>query len=94
MTGMSTTVGNEELFITRIFDAPGELLWKAWTEPESVKRWWGPKNFTSPFAKIDLRVGGTYLYCMRSPEGQDFWSTGVYREIIRISGAQASIVKL
>jgi uncharacterized protein YndB with AHSA1/START domain len=82
MTGMSTTVGNEELFITRIFDAPGELLWKAWTEPESVKRWWGPKNFTSPFAKIDLRVGGTYLYCMRSPEGQDFWSTGVYREII------------
>ncbi len=48
MTEMSTTVGNEELFITRIFDASRELVWKAWTEPERVKCWWGPKNFTSP----------------------------------------------
>jgi uncharacterized protein YndB with AHSA1/START domain len=45
-------------------------------------RWWGPKGFTSPVSKIDLRVGGAYLSCMRSPEGQDFWSTGVYREIV------------
>ena len=71
-----------ELFITRIFDAPRELVWKAWTDPERMKRWWGPKNFTSPFCKIDFRVGGKYLYCMRSPEGQDFWSTGVYRKIV------------
>ncbi len=70
------------LVITRIFDAPRELVWKAWTEPERMKRWWGPKNFTSPFCKIDFRVGGKYLFCMRSPEGQDFWSTGVYREIV------------
>jgi uncharacterized protein YndB with AHSA1/START domain len=71
-----------ELVITRIFDAPRELVWKAWTEPERSMRWWGPKNFTSPVSKIDLRVGGTYLNCMRSPEGQDYWSTGVYREIV------------
>lgn len=71
-----------EIVITRIFDAPREHVWKAWTEPDCVKRWWGPKNFTSPFCKIDFRVGGKYLYCMRSPEGQDFWSTGVYREIV------------
>jgi uncharacterized protein YndB with AHSA1/START domain len=71
-----------ELVITRIFDAPHELVWKAWTEPERSMRWWGPKNFTSPVSKIDLRVGGTYLNCMRSPEGQDYWSTGVYREIV------------
>ncbi len=45
-------------------------------------RWWGPKNFTSPVCKIDFRVGGVYLACMRSPEGQDFWSTGIYREIV------------
>jgi uncharacterized protein YndB with AHSA1/START domain len=45
-------------------------------------RWWGPTGFTSPVCRIDLRVGGTYLFCMRSPEGQDFWSTGVYREIV------------
>jgi uncharacterized protein YndB with AHSA1/START domain len=70
-----------ELVITRVFEAPRELVWKAWTEPERCMRWWGPRYFTTPFCTIDLRVGGRYLNCMRSPEGQDFWSTGVYREI-------------
>ena len=74
----------KELVITRIFDAPREFVWKAWTEPERMKRWWGPKNFTAPVIKIDFRAGGKYLYCMRSPEGQDFWSTGVYREIVEL----------
>lgn len=71
-----------ELVITRIFDAPRELVWKAWTEPEHLKRWWGPKNYTSPASKIDLHIGGRYLNCMRSPEGKEFWSTGVFREIV------------
>ena len=44
--------------------------------------WWGPKGFTTPFCKIDLRVGGVYHDCMRSPEGKDYRSTGVYREIL------------
>jgi uncharacterized protein YndB with AHSA1/START domain len=70
-----------ELVITRVFEAPRELVWKAWTEPERCKRWWGPKGFTAPVCRIDLRVGGAYLNCMRSPEGQDYWSTGVYLEI-------------
>jgi uncharacterized protein YndB with AHSA1/START domain len=78
----ATNTATHELVITRIFDAPRELVWKAWTEPEHLMRWWGPKNFTSPTCKIDLRVGGKYLYCMRSPEGQEFWSTGIYREIV------------
>jgi uncharacterized protein YndB with AHSA1/START domain len=73
--------GND-ILITRIFDAPRELVWKAWTDPEHVKRWWGPKNFTAPFVQIDFRVGGKYLSCMRSAEGKEYWSTGVYREII------------
>lgn len=72
----------KELVITRMFDAPRELVWKAWTDPNHVMRWWGPKNFTSPFCTIDLRVGGKYLFCMRSPEGQEFWSAGVYKEIV------------
>ncbi len=72
----------KELIITRIFDAPRELVWKAWTEPERFMRWWGPKNFTAPFCTIDLRVGGVYLNCMRWPDGKDYWSTGVYREIV------------
>ncbi|HKQ78770.1 MAG TPA: SRPBCC domain-containing protein [Blastocatellia bacterium] len=79
---LSAGSSGRELVITRIFDAPRELVWKAWTEPERMMRWWGPKDFTSPACKIDLRVGGKYLFCMRSPEGQEFWSTGIYREIV------------
>ncbi len=45
-------------------------------------QWWGPKDFTAPVIKMDFRVGGKYLWCMRSPEGEDYWSTGVYREIV------------
>lgn len=71
-----------ELLITRIFDAPRELVWKAWTDPEHFKLWWGPKDFTCPFCEMDLRVGGKYLNCMRSPEGRDYWTTGVYKEIV------------
>lgn len=74
---------SQEFVITRVFDAPRELVWKAWTNCEHLQRWWGPKDFSAPVCKIDLRVGGKYLFCMRSPEGQDFWSTGVYREILK-----------
>jgi len=83
MIESSPTAGatTREITITRVFDAPRELVWKAWTEPEHFMRWWGPKNFTAPFCTIDLRVGGAYLNCMRSPEGQDYWSTGIFREI-------------
>ena len=80
---MATTIKNKkELTITRIFDAPRELAWKAWVEPERIKKWWGPQYFTAPVIKNDLRVGGAYLYCMRGPDGKDYWSTGVYREIV------------
>jgi uncharacterized protein YndB with AHSA1/START domain len=64
----------------RIINAPRELVFKAWTDPEQVKHWWGPKDHTAPVAKADLRVGGKYHYAMRSPDGQDFWTTGVYKE--------------
>ncbi len=73
-----------ELVIERVFDAPRERVWKAWTEPEQAKRWWGPKGFTAPVWRTDFRVGGKYLYCMRSPDGKDYWGTGVYREIVRL----------
>src|SRR5882724_4648464 len=77
-----TAYEGNELVITQIFDAPRSLVWRAWTEPEHLMRWWGPQDYTAPAARIDLRVGGKYVYCMRSPEGQDYWSTGVYKEII------------
>jgi uncharacterized protein YndB with AHSA1/START domain len=72
----------EDLVITRVFDAPREAVWKAWTDPRHFMRWWGPKEYTAPACKIDLHVGGKYLFCMRSPEGQDYWSTGVYCDIV------------
>jgi uncharacterized protein YndB with AHSA1/START domain len=67
--------------ITRTFNAPRALVWRAWTDPDVVKRWWGPKDFTAPVSKVDLRVGGGFLNCMRSPEGKDYWSTGRFLEL-------------
>jgi uncharacterized protein YndB with AHSA1/START domain len=83
----SPVTSDRELVITRIFDAPRELIWKAWSQPEQVKRWHGPRIFTCPTAKIDFRVGGKYLFCMRSDSGPEIWqnglwSTGVYKEIV------------
>lgn len=76
-------VVDQVLMITRVFDAPRELVFKTWTEPERLKRWWSPKGFTCTVSKIDLRPGGGYLNCMRSPDGKDYWSCGVYREIVK-----------
>ena len=76
----------DTLVITRTFDAPRELVWRAWSEPEMAKRWWGPQEFTCPAAQMDFRAGGKYMLCMRGaiPGGEvrDFWSTGVYKEIV------------
>jgi uncharacterized protein YndB with AHSA1/START domain len=74
--------GRQSVRIVRIFDAPRELVWKAWTDPEHFKRWWGPRDYTCPYCEMDFRVGGRYLNCMRSPEGKDYWGTGVFREIV------------
>jgi uncharacterized protein YndB with AHSA1/START domain len=71
-----------DLVIERTFDAPRELVWRAWTDPRLTMQWWGPEHFTCPVSRIDLRKDGTYLLCMRSPDGKDFWSTGRYLEIV------------
>jgi uncharacterized protein YndB with AHSA1/START domain len=82
LTSIIVEPGEKKLTIIREFDAARQLVWEAWTDPKKIMKWWGPKNFSSPSCKIDLKVDGKYLYCMRSPEGQDFWSTGTYKEII------------
>ncbi len=74
--------GKADLVLTRIFDAPRELVWEALTNPEHLMRWWAPKGCTTPFCKVDLRIGGKFLYCMRLPEGRDIWGMGIYREIV------------
>ena len=85
MTERSNTTTKETgraLAITRTLDAPRELVWKAWTEPERFMRWWGPKIFTSPRCEIDLRIGGRFLWCMRWPDGRENYTTGEYVEIV------------
>lgn len=69
------------MVITRTFNATRELVWKAWTEPERLAQWWGPKGFTMIMQKMELRPGGVYLYCMRSPEGMQMRGKFVYRDI-------------
>ena len=78
----SEQVEKQELSVTRMFNAPRERVWMAYTEPEMVKRWYGPKGFTAPIIESELRPGGRYLYVMRSPDGKDFWSAGVFRELV------------
>jgi uncharacterized protein YndB with AHSA1/START domain len=74
-----------DLVVTRIIDAPIDMVWKAWTDPQLVMRWWGPKDYTSPTCKVDLREGGRYVFCMRAPKeqgGQDSYTAGVYKKIV------------
>jgi uncharacterized protein YndB with AHSA1/START domain len=78
-------VERRDLVLTRVFDAPVEQVWKAWTNPEYVMRWWGPRGFTSPSCKIDFREGGKFVFCMRAPKemgGQDLYTAGVYKKIV------------
>jgi uncharacterized protein YndB with AHSA1/START domain len=78
----ATEPAERVLVITRIFDAPCSLVFKAWTEPEHLAHWWGPRGFTSTILANDVRPGGTYRVHMRGPEGNDHWSQGVYREVV------------
>ncbi len=81
---MTQSAGSEQerMTITRVFDAPVDLVWKAWTDPKYVMQWWGPNGFTSPVCKMDFRVGGRSLCCMKSPDGQEFWNAIEYHEIV------------
>ena len=78
----ATESAARELVVTRIFDAPRELMWKALTEPERLERWWGPNGVTSRIHKLELRPGGLFLYSQRNAEGLEMWGKWVYREIV------------
>jgi len=75
----------KQIEVIKIFNAPVEMVWEVWVDPELVKRWWGPKHFTSPVAKIDFREGGKSLVSMKAPKemgGQEFYSVWEYVKII------------
>ncbi len=72
----------DRMVVTRVFDAPRELVWKAWTDPKYIMQWWGPKGFTAPVCEMDFRVGGKLLLCMRTPDGYEGWNAVEYYEIV------------
>ncbi len=74
--------GEQELVITRVFDAPRELVWKAFTEADRLAQWWGPQGFTMLVHRVDVRPGGVFHYSMRSPDGQIMWGRFVYGDIL------------
>jgi uncharacterized protein YndB with AHSA1/START domain len=75
-------VVDREFVISRTFDAPRDVMWKAWTESEQLAKWFGPKGVTIVSAKNDLRLGGVFHYGMRTPDGTVMWGKWIYREIV------------
>ncbi len=75
-------MGDRAFVVTRTFDAPRELVYRAWTEAAGLERWWGPKEMTWVRASLDLRPGGLFHYCLRSPDGQALWGKFVYQEVV------------
>ena len=71
-----------DIVINRVFNLPISVVWLAWTDAEYFKKWWGPRGFTCPSSKMEAKVGGKYLSCMRGPDGKEYWSTGVVKELI------------
>jgi uncharacterized protein YndB with AHSA1/START domain len=77
----ATAASDRTIVVTRVFDAPRELVFKAWTDPELMAQWFAPEPLTVPRAEIDLRVGGRFTLVMRDPDGNEFPSTGAYLEV-------------
>jgi uncharacterized protein YndB with AHSA1/START domain len=76
------TASDSDFVSTRLFDAPRELVFKAWTDPKHMARWWGPHHFTNPVCELDVRPGGKWRIVMRGPDGSLHPANGVYREVV------------
>ncbi|MEW6776600.1 MAG: SRPBCC family protein [Bdellovibrionota bacterium] len=80
---LGAMAGENVFMLSRTFDAPRELVFKAWTQPEHMQHWWGPKGAKVLHSKMDLRPGGTYHYCMQHPDAGELWGKFIYREITK-----------
>jgi uncharacterized protein YndB with AHSA1/START domain len=81
-TNSETAAGSAEFTMTRVFNAPRDLVWKAWTDPAHAKHWWGPIGFTTTVYESDLRPGGAIVRHMRAPDGTIVRSMGTYEEVV------------
>jgi uncharacterized protein YndB with AHSA1/START domain len=75
-------VGDREMAATRVLDAPRELVWKVWTDPGHIGKWWGPNGFTTTTYSMDLRPGGVWRYVMHGPDGRDYQNKVTYIEVV------------
>jgi len=78
-----TNTSGREIVISRVFDAPRELVWEAWTNPGHVAQWWGPNGFTTTIEKMDVRPGGTWQHVMHGPDGTDYPNKSVFTEVVK-----------
>ena len=74
---------SKELTISRLVNAPRELVWKVWTDPEHIKHWWGPNGFTNTIFEMDVKPGGIWEFIMHGPDGTDYKNKSVYKEVVR-----------
>ena len=74
---------SRSLTISRLFNAPVELVWKVWTEPGHIKNWWGPNGFTNTIFKMDIKPGGEWDFIMHGPDGTDYKNKSMYREVVK-----------
>src|SRR5258708_1840933 len=77
------SIANREIVVTRVFDAPRDLVFKMWTDPKHIAQWWGPKGFTTTIYEMDVRVGGVWRFVMHGPDGVDYQNKVVYLEIVK-----------
>jgi len=82
---MSTKNKTNELYITRVYDAPVKMVWDAWVDPKQVAQWWGPRGFTLTTKSKDVRAGGTWVYTMHGPDGVDYPNNTVFHEVEKYS---------
>jgi len=78
----ASTDTDREIIISRLFDAPRELVWKVWTQPEHVAKWWGPNGFTNTIHEMDVRPGGIWSFIMHGPDGTDYYNKIVFTEVV------------
>jgi len=83
MLSEKNNTADRELIITRELNAPIELVWEVWTDPEHLAQWWGPDGFTNTISKMDMKPGGEWDLVMHGPDGTDYKNKSVFREIVK-----------
>ena len=83
MQNEKSNTADRELNISRLLNAPIDLVWKVWTDPEHIKNWWGPNGFTNTIHKMEVKPGGEWEFVMHGPDGTDYKNKSIFKEIVK-----------